>query len=661
MCYWGGKEKFKWNSCIFAKDREKTMKFMNEDIYVILKQYWGYTKFRSLQEDIILSVLNKQDTLALMPTGGGKSLTYQIAALAQDGLCVVITPLIALMKDQTEDLRRKGIAAEAIYTGLTTEQIESTLNKCFYNDVKFLYVSPERLASELFRARLKQMKVCLLAVDEAHCISQWGYDFRPSYLRIAEIRSFFPHVPVLALTATATPLVAEDIQRHLRFSKFNVLSKSFRRENLSYVVRSANDKLGELVHILSNVRASAIVYVRKRDRAEQLAHFLKGKGISADYYHAGLSSVAREERQDRWKTDKVPVIVATNAFGMGIDKPDVRVVVHFDIPDSPEAYFQEAGRAGRDGKKAYAVLLYNAAALAALKTRVAKGFPDRSYIKKVYDALGNYFQIAEGSGAGYAFEFDVGKFVKNFSLDMTMTISAINILEMGGYLECTTEINSRSRVVFLISRDNLNGFVAENDLIERLLVVLMRKYAGIFVQSVFINEQYLADELKISRREVYESLIALARKKILSYVPGNDRPYIVYHQPRLPLSYINIGKEAYEDRKKSYTMKVNEMINYIENKEDCRQLLLMRYFGQKEKKKCGLCDVCIGHKKAGRTTKKHIDHYILTRLKENDTDLKELINQEEWDRNQVIERIRFLLDEEIIYYKTPQILAFRKN
>ena len=414
----------------------------------LLKQYWNYEEFRSLQEEIIRAVLSGKDTLALMPTGGGKSITYQVSALAMEGMGLVITPLIALMKDQVEDLKARNIPAEALYTGMAPDQVESVINKCIYNGIKFLYISPERLASEKFRTRLKQMQVGLIAVDEAHCISQWGYDFRPSYLRIAEVRTFFPQAPVLALTATATPEVVRDIQKQLNFREEYVLSKSFRRDNLAYVVRKVNNKLDELLHILSRVQGSAIVYVRKRDRAEELSRFLNENGIGSDFYHAGLSPLLREKKQEDWKDNLVRVMVSTNAFGMGIDKPDVRVVVHFDIPDSPEAYFQEAGRAGRDGQKAYAVLLCNEATVTALKERITQGYPDKSFIRRVYECLGNYFQIAEGAGEGFAFEFDVIDFIRNFKLDQVRTLSALNILQVGGYLECTTNVNSRSRICF---------------------------------------------------------------------------------------------------------------------------------------------------------------------------------------------------------------------
>lgn len=624
----------------------------------LLKQYWNYEEFRSLQEEIIRAVLSGKDTLALMPTGGGKSITYQVSALAMEGMGLVITPLIALMKDQVEDLKARNIPAEALYTGMAPDQVESVINKCIYNGIKFLYISPERLASEKFRTRLKQMQVGLIAVDEAHCISQWGYDFRPSYLRIAEVRTFFPQAPVLALTATATPEVVRDIQKQLNFREEYVLSKSFRRDNLAYVVRKVNNKLDELLHILSRVQGSAIVYVRKRDRAEELSRFLNENGIGSDFYHAGLSPLLREKKQEDWKDNLVRVMVSTNAFGMGIDKPDVRVVVHFDIPDSPEAYFQEAGRAGRDGQKAYAVLLCNEATVTALKERITQGYPDKSFIRRVYECLGNYFQIAEGAGEGFAFEFDVIDFIRNFKLDQVRTLSALNILQVGGYLECTTDVNSRSRICFLVSRERLDSYVPENEFTERLLILLMRRYAGIFVQYIYLNEQALADELGAIRRRVYEALITLARVKIISYVPGNDRPYVVYHQPRLPVGYVTIGKEAYEDRKKAYEGKVREMVRYIEEPDTCRQLSLIRYFGQKETIPCGICDVCLQNKKP-RPDRKAIRDSLLEILGRQDMELKALVREVQGDEKEVLAQIRVLLDENRIYYKTPILLSVK--
>lgn len=632
--------------------------YRKQEIRDILKQYWGYDEFRSLQEDIICSVISGKDTLALMPTGGGKSITYQVAGLKLEGICIVITPLIALMKDQVEGLRKLGIPAETIYTGMASEQVESAINKSIAGKVKFLYISPERLASEFFRLKLKQMQVSMFTVDEAHCISQWGYDFRPSYLRIADVRMFFPKAPVLALTATATQEVVEDIQRLLKFSQSHVLSKSFRRENISYVVRKANDKMSELLHILSKLPGCAIIYVRKRATTEELAKFLTAHGVKADFYHAGLAAWQREKKQEDWKNDIIPVIVATNAFGMGIDKPDVRLVVHFDIPDSPEAYFQEAGRAGRDGKKAYAVLLYNEATLTAMKMRVTKGFPEKNYIRQVYQALGNFFQLEEGEGGGRAFEFDSDTFVKNFKLDYVKTLSSINILQVSGYLECTTDVHSRSRICFLVMRDHLSRIDLRDSFAENLIELVMRTYSGVFVQYAFISEEFLADKLGVKRQDVYQALIGLAKRKIISYIPGNDRPYVVYHQPRLPASYLLISKEAYEDRKISYEQKVNYMHTYVEKEKGCRQLFLMQYFGQKEDEPCGICDLCLEQKKQGvQVNKKDVDKEILEKLSEKDMSVSELVHAFSGHREFVIERLRLLLEDRVLFYKAPNLLS----
>ena len=624
---------------------------MTRDIKEILKTYWGYDDFRSLQEEIIRSVLDGKDTLALMPTGGGKSLTYQVSGLAMEGVCLVVTPLIALMKDQVEDLKNRGIPAEAIYTGMRRDRVESIINKCIYDTVKFLYVSPERLYSERFREKLRLMNVCLITVDEAHCISQWGYDFRPPYLRIAEVREFFPGVATLALTATATPEVVEDIQKQLHFSTPNVLSKSFRRENISYVIRDTEAKPLELFNILSKVQGGAIVYVRTRLKASSIAAFLNKSGIKSDFYHAGLSSAQRARRQEAWKSGKVPVVVATNAFGMGIDKADVRVVVHYDVPDSPEAYFQEAGRAGRDGKRAYAVLLSSRAALGGLQKRIDDAFPPKDYILRVYEALANYYQLGEGEGQGRAFEFNLKLFARNFKLNEARVMSAISILEVAEFLGYTTDINSRSRVMFTVLRDRLYEFETGDSLLERLMVLLMRNYAGIFVQDAYVDEGFLADQLDVTRKVLYDAFISLAKRKIIRYVPGDVKPYIVYYQPRLPLSYITIGREAYENRKELFVTKIGAMARYIRDDETCRQLLLMEYFGQKEDKPCGICDVCIGKKKRlHREERKSLEERILQVLARQNTNIRELVRQLGEDKEVVVEQIRKLLDEGKIQY-----------
>ena len=636
---------------------------MTRDIKEILKTYWGYDDFRSLQEEIIRSVLDGKDTLALMPTGGGKSLTYQVSGLAMEGVCLVVTPLIALMKDQVEDLKNRQIPAEAIYTGMRRDRVESIINKCIYDTVKFLYVSPERLYSERFREKLRLMNVCLITVDEAHCISQWGYDFRPPYLRIAEVREFFPGVATLALTATATPEVVEDIQKQLRFSTPNVLSKSFRRENISYVIRDTEAKPLELFNILSKVQGGAIVYVRTRLKASSIAAFLNKSGIKSDFYHAGLSSAQRARRQEAWKSGKVPVVVATNAFGMGIDKADVRVVVHYDVPDSPEAYFQEAGRAGRDGKRAYAVLLSSRAALGGLQKRIDDAFPPKDYILRVYEAFANYYQLGEGEGQGRAFEFNLKLFARNFKLNEARVMSAISILEVAGFLGYTTDINSRSRVMFTVLRDRLYEFETGDPLLERLMVLLMRNYAGIFVQDAYVDEGFLADQLDVTRKVLYDAFISLAKRKIIRYVPGDVKPYIVYYQPRLPLSYITMGREAYENRKELFVTKIGAMARYIRDDETCRQLLLMEYFGQKEEKPCGICDVCIGKKKRlHREERKSLEERILQVLAKQNTNIRELVRQLGEDEEVVIGQVRKLLDEgKIQYVSTLELGITRKS
>ena len=635
---------------------------MTTDCKAILKQYWGYDDFRPLQEEIIRSALEGRDTLALMPTGGGKSLTYQVPGLILEGTCIVVTPLIALMKDQVEDLKGRGILAEAIYTGMAQEHVASIINKCIYHRVNFLYISPERLASEHFRGYLKQMTVSLIAVDEAHCISQWGYDFRPSYLRVAEARAFFPAAPVLALTATATPEVVEDIQTRLKFREPRVLSKSFRRDNLAYVVRECEEKMTGVRDILLKVKGSAIVYVRSRKGTEEISAFLNEEGISADFYHAGLSPILRERKQEEWKTGKTTVIVATNAFGMGIDKADVRLVIHYDIPDSPEAYFQEAGRGGRDGARAYAILLRDRYSLSSMKGRVARGFPKKEFIRQIYESIASFLNVPEGGGEGMAFDFDLERFLSIHRLERSMTLSAIEILGVAGYLESSSSSGTRSRVTIIVLRDQLYEIDLKNPLLDRLLVLLMRLYPGIFVQDAYVDEDFVARELRVDRRALYQAFLALARERIIRYVPATDNLQILYLMPRFPASYLTFGYEAYERRKQAFVRRINAMIAYMGEQSRCRQLLLMEYFGQGERERCGICDTCLDEKKrSGANERKEVDNAILQLLARRDMTLDELLREMERPKELVFDRTRVLLDEEWIEYADDKTLRAKRR
>lgn len=564
----------------------------------ILKEYWGYTSFRPLQEDIIQSVWEKRDTLGLMPTGGGKSLTFQVPVMAMDGICLVVTPLIALMKDQVDNLRERGIKAAAVYSGMSRDEIITTLENCIFGGYKFLYVSPERLSSDIFLTKLQAMDVCLLVVDESHCISQWGYDFRPSYLKIADIRETLINVPVLALTATATPDVVDDIQEKLRFKEKNVFRTSFLRDNLSYVVRSADNKVGELIHILKSVPGSGIVYVRSRRQTKEIAQTLKKEGLRADYFHAGLSYEDKIFKQNAWKDDECPVIVSTNAFGMGIDKPDVRIVVHMDLPNSPEEYFQEAGRAGRDGKKSYSVILYTKSDSAKLKKRISDTFPEKELIVRVYEALGNYFQVAVGSGAGRAFDFDLIEFCSRFKLPSLQTHHALKILELAGYLEYTDEIDARSRLRFLIYRDDMYSLRLE-PITDELLHTIMRSYTGVFSDDIYIDESMLASRIGKTRQEVYDILVNLSKLRYISYVPAKKTPFIIYTSSREDIKFITIPQSVYEERKKRFSKRIHSIIDYAENSDVCRSRMLLVYFGETNSKDCGCCDVCLRKNESG--------------------------------------------------------------
>ena len=565
----------------------------------ILRKYWGYDDFRGIQREIIASISSGHDTLGLMPTGGGKSITFQVPALASEGTCVVITPLIALMKDQVENLRRRGIRAAAIYSGLSHEEIIITLENCILGSTKILYVSPERLSSELFRTKLRHMRVSFITVDEAHCISQWGYDFRPSYLQIADIRKDLPHAPVLALTATATPKVVDDIQDKLTRKEdkgkttFNVFRMSFERKNLAYVVRQASDKREQLIHILSSVSGCAIVYVRSRRRSKEVAELISASGISATFYHAGLDSTTKDQQQRDWQDDKVRVMVATNAFGMGIDKPDVRIVIHIDCPDSIEAYFQEAGRAGRDGKKAFAVLLYNDADRRKLDKRISDNFPEKDYIRQVYEHLAYFYQIGIGSGYHATFEFNIDKFCHAFHHFPIQVDSALKILNRAGYIEYTEEQDNKARVMFTIGRNELYRIENNSPETEKVITALLRNYGGLFVDYNFIDESFIASQCGLAPHQVYLILKNLSQRHILHFIPQKKTPYVRYLQRREDMEHIQIPPEVYEERKAQFRERIEAMISYANSGSICRSRQLLRYFGETSSHDCGQCDVCL--------------------------------------------------------------------
>lgn len=567
----------------------------------LLKQYWGYDSFRGIQEEIINSISENKDTLGLMPTGGGKSITFQVPALAKDGLCLVITPLIALMKDQVQNLRKRGIKALSIYSGMSRQDIITTLENCIFGNYKFLYISPERLDTEIFRTKLRKMKVSMITVDESHCISQWGYDFRPAYLKIAEIRELLPDVPVLALTATATPEVVKDIQARLHFRRENVFRMSFERSNLAYIVRKTDNKTGELLHILRSMPGSAIVYVRNRRRTKEITELLNNEDITADFYHAGLDDATKDIRQHRWQSGGSRVMVATNAFGMGIDKPDVRIVIHMDLPDSIEAYFQEAGRAGRDGQKAYAVILYAKADKTTLHKRIPDTFPEKEYIKDVYEHLQYYYQMAMGDGLDCVREFNIEDFCRKFKYFPVPVDSALKILTQAGYLEYTGEQDNTSRLLFTIQRDELYRLREMGDDMDKLIQTVLRSYTGVFTDYTYINEDSLAIRTGLTRRQIYEQLVHLAKLRIVSYIPRKKTPYIIYTRERIEAQLIHISPEIYEERKARYETRINAMLEYVTNDTLCRSRMLLDYFGEKNEHNCGQCDTCIGLRKQTAT------------------------------------------------------------
>ena len=571
----------------------------------VLQEYWGYSSFRSIQRDIIESISSGKDTLGLMPTGGGKSITFQVPALAMEGVCIVVTPLIALMDDQVAHLRKHNVVAAAIHAGMSYDEILQKLDACIYGQTKFLYVSPERLDSNLFQTKLKRMEVSFITVDEAHCISQWGYDFRPSYLAIAQIREILQKeagssarvIPVLALTATATPQVIDDIQKRLHFREKNVFSMSFERKNLAYVVRKTEDKYSELTHILQAIQGSSIVYVRSRKRTKEIAEYLVKNGISAINYHAGLDYVEKESRQRNWQKDEIRVMVATNAFGMGIDKPDVRSVIHFDPTDSLEAYFQEAGRSGRDGNRAYAVMLYNKSDQKKLEKRIIDTFPSKEYIKKVYLDIAYYYELAAGAGNGSTHEFDIDKFCLLFKHFPVQVDAALKILQRAGYLKYDLESDHKARVKFLLERDQLYRLNELNDQEETVITALLRSYGGLFVDYTYIDEALIAHKAGLNNQQTYLTLKALSKQRILDFIPRKNLPYITYTTQREEEENIFITEDVYEKRKEQFAKHVRGVVSYAINEDVCRSRQLLRYFGETESKDCGQCDVCIRKRK----------------------------------------------------------------
>lgn len=630
---------------------------MTDKYLQILKQYWGFDNFRGIQRDIVESIGSGKDTLGLMPTGGGKSITFQVPALAQEGVCIVITPLIALMKDQVQHLRNRGIMAAAIYSGMSRPEIVTTLENCILGDTKLLYVSPERIASPLFITKLGHMKVSFITVDEAHCISQWGYDFRPSYLHIADIRRLKPDAPVLALTATATHQVIDDIQDRLSFSQKNVFRMSFERKNLAYVVRETEDKIGEMTHILQTMTGCSIVYVRSRKQTKEISDLLNKNNISATFYHAGLEPHVKDERQKLWSNDEVRVMVATNAFGMGIDKPDVRMVIHITAPSSIEAYFQEAGRAGRDGQKAYAVLLHQKSDNAKLRKRIDETFPDKEYIREAYNHIAYYYQIATGSGAGYTNLFDIDRFCRNFHHFPTLLLSALKILQRAGYIECDMDPDASCRLMFLVDRDKLYRIPSASENEERLLNMLLRTYSGLFTDYAYIDDELLAHRAGLTRQQVYLIFKSLNQRHIIHFIPQRKLPTITYTVDRVDGDQLILGPDVYDDRKEQFTKRIEAVIAYANNQDQCRSRQLLAYFDEQRTTDCGMCDVCIDHKRQQNSEQRvHVAQEKIMQLLADGQqhDVKELTSLQ-LHADDLREALGMLIDEEKIHAHTFKI------
>lgn len=640
--------------------------FIVEKYQSILRKYWGYSDFRPLQEDIIDAVCQGHDVLGLMPTGGGKSITFQVPALYMPGICIVVTPLIALMKDQVENLRMRNIMATAIYSGITSREIDIILDNCIYGDYKFLYVSPERLSTDCFLEKVKRMNVSLIVVDESHCISQWGYDFRPSYLRIAELRDLIPSAPVLALTATATPDVVLDIQKQLKFRNGKLFQKSFLRKNIAYIVRKTDDKLGMLMKILDSVQGTSIIYVRNRSRTKEIAEFLQTKGYTADYFHAGLTNEQKDLRQSAWKSGECRVIVATNAFGMGIDKPDVRTVIHIDIPDTLEAYFQEAGRAGRDEKLAYATLLYNKTDITKLKKRISDSFPSKDFVVSIYNKICYYYNIGVGEGEDFMKDFSLSLFCQQCKLPILQTFSALKILHQAGYLELTDEISSTSKVQFIVTSSQL--FSPSSDLnglpgLTELVDILLRSYTGIFTDLIPVDEDYLASRLDLTRDQLYSQLLLLSKLHLIKYIPGKKSPYLIFLQRRVDEKYIVISKGVYEERLARFEDKINKIIAYVSENDHCRSRMLLQYFGEMESAYCGICDFCRAKSYSGISNHVFYSYRekILSKLKDSPSSLSNLILEYIKDETVVKEIIRWMLDNGELVLIDDTMLTINKK
>ncbi len=626
----------------------------------ILKKYWGYDSFRPLQQDIIKSVLDGRDTLGLMPTGGGKSITFQVPTMAIEGMALVVTPIISLMKDQVDRLRALRIKATYLYAGLTHAEVNRTYEHCLYGKTKFLYVSPERLQSQSFLERLRQMPVKLIVVDEAHCISQWGYDFRPSFLRIAQVRKLFPDAPVLALTATATPVVVEDIQRCLNFKVPNVFSMSFARTNLSYVVRPTEEKTTELIHILRSVPGTAIVYVRSRRRTKQISDELNRAGIHADYYHAGLYVEDKEDKQNKWTSNECRVMVATNAFGMGIDKPDVRLVVHVDIPNSLEEYYQEAGRAGRDGKRSYAVMLVKRTDKATLWRHITEAFPEKEYIRSVYERVGNFLGVSIGEGFQQMFDFNFNLFCRTFDLPVLPTHNALKILTQAGYIEFVEEIETQSRVMILANKEELYDLDTKTPGADRVLQAILRLYTGLFADYVFINEDVIAFRTGLEQETIYNSLLELTRMHILHYVPRKRTPYIIYTTSREEPKHVLLPRAIYEDLRQRMTDRIDAIINYAYSDNGCRERMLLGYFGEQSADDCGHCDLCIDRRKRGDHEPADVQQGILYMAGLRPRRLEEFFSTLSFPRDEIVSTLSFLVDEGFVEHLEDDTYRKRK-